>query len=242
MKRLLYIFLSIALLASCQQEQMTPASGEAVLMLDLQRMGRPTMEVTRAVDEDLTLDIFDAEGNLFRHYDAGSVPQKIVLEPGTFTIRAYTDNQTTWAEANGGRGEACYYAEATTELEYDMVKRLQMHVPMTNYAVGLQLPESWDNLFKSYVFTLKSGSRTTTIKQGEKAYFSVADGGFSYALSATNTDNRTSQHSAIPYPDVETGKLFTVRYSYDSDATQGGVEIVITDDMETNDSDVNLNG
>ena len=241
MKRLLYILLSIILLASCQQELMTPTSGEAVLMLDLQRMGRPTMTVTRAVDEDLALDIFDSEGNLFHHYDVGTVPQKIVLQPGAFTFRAYTDNQTTWATANEGKGEACYYADTTVELEYDMVKRLQMHVPMTNYAVGLQLPELWDNLFKSYVFTLKSGSRTTTIKQGEKAYFSVEDGSFSYALSATNTDNRTSQHSAINYPEVEAGKLFTVRYNYDSDATQGGVDIVITDDMEIEDNDVNLN-
>ena len=68
----------------------------------------------------------------------------------------------------------------------------------------------------------------------------VADGGFRYALSATNTDNRTSYHSAIEYKDVSAGKLYTLRYSYDSNATSGGVDIVITDDMGTDDSNISL--
>ena len=75
-------------------------------------------------------------------------------------------------------------------MEYDMVKRLQMRVPMTNYAVGLQMPNLWDALFRSYTFRLKSGGRTVVIKQGERAYFDVADGGFSYSLSATNTTHQ----------------------------------------------------
>ena len=240
MKRLLYIFVSLILLAACQQDELPTGQGDAVLMLDLQRMGRPTMEVTRACDEDLVVDILDADRTLYRHYAAGSVPRKIVLQPGTFIVQAYTDNQTTWATGNDGKGEPCYFQEATVEMEYDMVKRLQMRVPLTNYAVGLQLPDLWDNLFRSYTFRLKSGSRTVVIRQGERAYFDIADSGFSYALSATNTDGRTSSHSAINYTDIESGKCYTIRYSYDSDATTGGVDIVITDDMGTTDSNVNL--
>ena len=240
MRRLLYMLLSLTLLAACQQDELQTVQDEAVLLLDLERMGRPTMAVTRACDADLAVDILDADRALYRHYDAGSVPQKIVLEPGTFVIQAYTDNQTTWTDANEGKGEPCYFQEVSVEMEYDMVKRLQMSVPMTNYAVGLQLPALWDNLFRSYTFRLKSGGRTVVIRQGERAYFDVSDGGFSYALSATNTDGRTSSHSAIPITDIEAGKLYTLRYSYDSDATTGGVDIVITDDMETDDNNVNL--
>ena len=240
MKHLIYILLSIVLFTACQLEEQTPVNGKAVLELSLLRSGRPQMEATRAADEDLVVDILDADRALYRHYEAGSVPQKIVLEPGTFYVQAYTDNQTTWFTASEGKGEACYFLETSVEMEYDMVKRLQMRVPMTNYAVGLQLPDLWDVLFRSYTFTLRSGARTTTIKAGERAYFDVADGGFRYALSATNTDNRTSYHSAIEYKDVSAGKLYTLRYSYDSNATSGGVDIVITDDMGTDNSNISL--
>ena len=239
MRRLLYIILSIVLLASCQQEEISVQKGSAVLELSLSRMGRPTM-TTRAVDEDLAVAIYKVGGIPYVQYAAGQVPQKIVLEPGTFKVIAYTENQNNWKTANGGKGAACYYAETTVEMENDMVVRLALEVPMTNYAVGLELPEHFTELFRSYTFTLRSGSRVTAIKEGEKAYFDIADGGFSYSLRATNTDGKTNSHSAIDFPDVEAGKLFTLRYSYDSDATTGGVDIVITDDMETDDTNVNL--
>lgn len=240
MKRFIYILISIVLMTSCQQEVMELNCGTAVLELDLLRAGRPTMTVTRAVDEDLVVDVLRQDGSLFVHYDAGQVERKIVLEPGTFTIRAYTDNQENWQSANGGKGESCYFAETTVVMEEDMVKRLQMRVPMTNYAVSLQLPDLWDNLFTSYYFTLKSGNRTVNIAQGEKAYFDLTDGGFSYALMATNTDGITHSHSAIDYTEVQAGRLFTIRYSYDSNANTGGVDIIITDDMGTNDTEIHL--
>ena len=238
MKRLLYIFLCLSLLTACRQDELPEVQGEAVLELDLQRMGRPTMGVTRAIDDDLALDIFK-DGALYNnmHFAPGTAPRKIVLEPGTFTIRAYTDNQTTWQE---GKGEACYLKDTTVVMEKDMIKRLQVRVPMINYAVSLQLPELWDTFFPIYTFRLKSGSRTVVIKQGERAYFDVADRKFSYELSATNTDGRTSSHSAIDFTDIEAGKLFTLYYHYDSDANTGGIDIVITDDMTTDDNHINL--
>lgn len=237
MKHLIYILLSIVLFTACQQDELAPTDG-AVLELDLLLNGRPQMEVSRACDADLVVDILDEDRVLYRHYDAGSVPQKIVLEPGTFYIQAYTDNQENWKLANDGKGEACYFLETSVEMEYDMVKRLQMRVPMTNYAVGLQLPDLWETLFNAYTFRLKSGGRTVVIRQGERAYFDLADGGFSYALSATNTDGRTSSHSAISYTEVEAGKLYTLSYHYDSDANSGGIDIVI-DDMTIDNNPIN---
>lgn len=238
MKYPIYILLSIVLFTACQQDELAPTDGKAVLELDLLLNGRPQMEVSRACDADLVVDILDEDRVLYRHYDAGSVPQKIVLEPGTFYIQAYTDNQENWKLANDGKGEACYFQETSVEMEYDMVKRLQMRVPMTNYAVGLQLPDLWDMLFNAYTFRLKSGGRTVVIRQGEHSYFDLADGGFSYALSATNTDGRTSSHSAISYTEVEAGKLYTLSYHYDSDANSGGIDIVI-DDMTIDNNPIN---
>lgn len=228
----------IVMLTGCQQQDdMTLATG--VLELELSRAGHPAV-ATRAVDDDLCVDILDDEGTLLNHYAAGTVPAKIVLAPGNFVLRAYTDNQTSWPTANSGKGTACYYAETTFSMENDMVFRMRLDVPMTNYAVSLALPEHFHELFSSYTFTLHSGTRTVTINEGEKAYFAVAEGGFSYALRATNTDNVTHSHSAIDFPDIEAGKVFTVSYSYDSNATSGGVDIIITDDMETENTDISL--
>lgn len=240
MKHIIYTILALVLLTACQQDELSVAEqGKAVLELTLTRAGRP-VATTRAIDDDLAIDIYKAGNIPYVHYDAGSVPEKINLEPGTFRVVAYTDNQETWKTANNGRGEACYYAEASVEMESDMVVRLALDVPMTNYAVGLQLPEHFNDLFRAYTFILKSGGRTTSIKEGERAYFDVADASFTYSLRATNTDGTTHSHSAIEFPEIEAGKLFTICYSYDSDANSGGVDIVITDDMETDDSDVNL--
>lgn len=229
----------VSLLASCQKEADIAPAATATLELELTRAGRPVV-ATRAVDHDLTVDIYDDEGTLLNHYAPGTVPTKIVLMPGNFRIRAFSDNQSTWPTANSGKGEGCYYAETTFSMEQDMVFRLKLDVPMTNYAVGLKLPPHFNELFRSYTFTLTSGTRTVSITEGEKAYFAVADGAFSYALRATNIDNNTHSHSAIEFPDIEAGKLFTVRYSYDSDATSGGVDIVITDDMENDDTNIHL--
>lgn len=226
------------LTAACQQDELQP-TGQAILELELIRAGRPTA-TTRAVDEDLAVAIFYADGAPFKQYNPGEIPSKIVLAPGRFRIVAYTDNQSSWPSANSGRGAACHYGDTIITMENDMVFRLHMEVPATNYAVGLQLPNRFNDLFRSYTFTLKSGTRTTTISEDQKAYFDIADGGFSYALSATNTDGKTSAHSAIDFPDVAKGKLFTVRYSFDSDATSGGVDIVITDDMDNDDTNISL--
>lgn len=240
MKHIIYIILALVLLTACQQDELSVVDqGKAVLELSLTRAGRP-IAITRAVDDDLVVDIYKSDNSQVAHYDAGSVPQKIILEPGTFKVVAYTNNQETWKTGNNGRGEACYYAEATVEMETDMVVRLALDVPMINYAVGLQLPRYFSNLFRAYTFILKSGGRTTSIKEGERAYFDVADAGFTYSLRATNTDGTTHSHSAIEFPEIEAGKLFTICYSYDSDANSGGVDIVITDDMETDDTDVKL--
>lgn len=247
MKRLyIYIIMCAFALASCQQDIPVPSQSNAVLELDLLRAGHPVVS-TRAVADGLTVEILDANGQIYTNadgpcqYSPGQVPRKIVLVPGTFTVRAYSPNQDgAWKTENGGKGAGCYYAETTVQMEYDAVTHLKLDVPMMNYAVGLQLPEMFDILFnpsgkpfpESYTFTLQSGGRTVTIKEGERAYFDVADGGFSYALSATNNDNNTHQHSAIDFTEVSPGKLFTIKYDYSNDINTGGVVIVITDDME----------
>lgn len=233
MKQLLYIICCLILL-SCQSEEITTEQRTGTLELHLCRGNQPKVQ-TRAIDNDLALKIVE----LNQTYSAGNVPNKINLEPGTYTLQAYTENQNSWATENDGKGSACYFGETSVTIMEDYITYCNYQVPMTNYAVKLTLPEMFNDLFKNYTFTLKSNGRSTTIKEGEKAYFDTA-AGFSYKMEATNNDGEYKYHPFYDIDDVEAGKLFNIRYIYGSENSSGGIDIEITDDMETEDSDVDL--
>lgn len=244
MKSIYYIYAIAALaLSSCAQEDLlTKEAGTGTLQLSVSTRPLPQVVATRAVDAGLVVDLYQSDGTLYKHFDAGKVPDRIELQAGElYTVKVYTDNQQTWQTANNGAGEACYQGETTVTVGRDEMVSCSYQVPMTNYAVTYTLPELFDQLFTSKTFTLTSGERTVVLKEaGDKAYFSVADKGFKYQLQATNTDGKTSRHSAIEYPDVMAGKLFNVKYIYSTDFSTGGIEIDITDNMEHEDEDIEI--
>lgn len=234
-KALTYIFIILMALTSCQGEMPVPGQDACILELELSRVG---VSKTRAIDNDLALKILDANGDVYIQYRAGSVPSKLTLSPGDFTVIAYTENQETWPSLNDGRGEACYYGTCQVKMEFDNVTYANMQVPMTNYAVTLTLPEYFNDFFPSYTYSLKSGFRQTSIKEGEKAYFDPAEGGFTYQLFVTNTDQNPHNTIPITYKKVESGKLYNMTYYYGTDDNSGGLDIEITDNME--DEDINV--
>jgi hypothetical protein len=91
---------------------------------------------------------------------------------------------------------------------------------MTNYAVGLKLPDRFGEFFHSYQLVLKSGDREVAIREEEKAYFSVEDGGFTYTLSCINNDGEPHTHIPVLFPNVQRGKLFLLDYGYDIEPTE----------------------
>jgi hypothetical protein len=240
MKRtLLYILLILLALTSCQSELPVPEQGDCYLELNLSRVGVAKRQ-TRAIDNDLALKILDNKGDIYVQYRAGSVPNKLVLSPGIFTVIAYTENQDDWTKANDGRGEASYYGSCQVEMAFDQTTYANLQVPMTNYAVSLALPEYFHDFFPSYTFSLNSGERHTKVKEGEKAYFDAEEGGFTYQLTATNTDQITHHTTPITYKKVESGKLYQMTYYYGTDDNSGGLDIEITDNTEKEDQKVPL--
>ena len=240
MKRtLLYIQLILLALTSCQSEIPVPEQGDCYLELNLSRVGVAKRQ-TRAIDNDLALKILDNKGDIYVQYRAGSVPNKLVLSPGIFTVIAYTENQDDWTKANDGRGEASYYGSCQVEMAFDQTTYANLQVPMTNYAVSLALPEYFHDFFPSYTFSLNSGERHTKVKEGEKAYFDAEEGGFTYQLTATNTDQITHHTTPITYKKVESGKLYQMTYYYGTDDNSGGLDIEITDNTEKEDQKVPL--
>lgn len=240
MKRtLLYIQLILLALTSCQSELPVPEQGDCYLELNLSRVGVAKRQ-TRAIDNDLALKILDNKGDIYVQYRAGNVPNKLVLSPGIFTVIAYTENQDDWTKANDGRGEASYYGSCQIEMAFDQTTYANLQVPMTNYAVSLALPEYFHDFFPSYTFSLNSGERHTKVKEGEKAYFDAEEGGFTYQLTATNTDQITHHTTPITYKKVESGKLYQMTYYYGTDDNSGGLDIEITDNTEKEDQKVPL--
>ena len=240
MKRILYFILIMGALVACQQQDNSELQGgECILELEVARVYRPIV-ASRAIDEDLAVTILDSKGELYLYYPAGNIPRKIILEPGIFTICAHTDNQDSWYMANNGKGEPFYFASQQVEMEYDHHTRISMSVPMVNYAVEVDLPDLFDNLFSYHRLTLKSGNREVAVEEGEKAYLDSSNNGFYYALSATNTDGVSHSHSPVWFFDVQGGKHYLLRYHYDSEAMSGSVEIEITDDMGTDDTIIDL--
>ena len=240
MKRtLLYIQLILLALTSCQSEIPVPEQGDCYLELNLSRVGVANRQ-TRTIDNNLALKILDNKGDIYVQYRAGSVPNKLVLSPGIFTVIAYTENQDDWTKANDGRGEASYYGSCQVEMAFDQTTYANLQVPMTNYAVSLALPEYFHDFFPSYTFSLNSGERHTKVKEGEKAYFDAEEGGFTYQLTATNTDQITHYTTPITYKKVESGKLYQMTYYYGTDDNSGGLDIEITDNTEKEDQKVPL--
>lgn len=214
MRRILYIFLGVFTLTACQQAILPERTkGECVLELDIACADVPVV-VSRAVDTDFALRILDGSGREYLYYPAGEVPRRIVLEPGLFALYAYTDNQETWHTANDGKGEGCYYGGLLVSIEEDHTTRVTMSVPMTNYAVGMKLPEGFDDMFESYQCVLKSGNREVTISEEELAYFSVSDGGFTYALNTVNAEGVNNAHDPVGVYSVECGKKYLISYDY----------------------------
>ena len=205
--------LGILILTSCQQQNEFLEQEECVLELDVACAHKPVV-ATRAIDTDLAVTILDATGKVYNRIAAGKVSNEIPMRAGTFTLCVHTDNLDTWPEANGGRGEACYYASAEVTMKPGERESLSMSVPMINYAVGLELPESFDELFTSHRLTLKSGVRDVVIREGEKAYFDVEDGGFTHALSVVNLDGVTHAYAPKVFVDVLAGKCFLLTYTY----------------------------
>ena len=239
MNKILYIFIGILCLTACQSEETAPTSGQGTLVLDLYRGAIPSVQ-SRAVAEGLAVKFLNPDGTEYRAYAAGEIPAKIVLQADVkYKIQVYSDNQTTWQTANGGKGEACYWGETSVKVSEDDTKYVTYAVPMSNYAVTMTLPEMFSDLFKSYTFSLSSSDRNVTLREGEKTYFAVPDA-FTYQLSATNLDNKYSSHTAIEYPEVKAGKLYNIKYVYGTTLNTGGIDIEITDNTEHEDINIGI--
>ena len=207
MKQTLYTLLSLFLLISCQQEDiLSEQEKKGYLQLTNLSLVSPTIESvqTRAVDEDLYVEITGTDVN--DTYEPGTLPNKIELEAGEYTLKAYNE-----AYQNKTANAPQYYVEETFAIEAEKVTYPTIAVPMVNVGISLAtLSDELQGLFNDVKLSFyTTDEQTETVLQaGETVYMDYAeDMTFTYTLTATNADNETFTTEKKTYGNVEGEKV-----------------------------------
>lgn len=218
MKQILYTLLSLFLLISCQQEDiLSEQEKKGYLQLTNLSLVSPTIESvqTRALDEDLYVEITGTDVN--DTYEPGTLPNKIELEAGEYTLKAYNE-----AYQNKTANAPQYYVEETFTIEAEKVTYPTISVPMVNVGISLAtLSDELQGLFNDVKLSFYTTDKQTetVLQPGETVYMDYAeDMTFTYTLTATNADNETFTTEKKTYGNVEgekveSGHCYVITYS-----------------------------
>lgn len=221
MKSTLYILLVFLLLASCGQEDIAEKKNGYLQLGDVSVASSIVETVaTRAVEEDLYIEITGGE-DFSVVYQPGQFPQgKLELAEGTYLLKAYNEASQT-PDANA----PCYYVEQEFAIEAEKVSYVTVQVPMVNVAIRLEtLGEDLENFFSNPMlsFYTTDESVKTELHAGEVVYLDYTEGmTFTYTLSMTNTDNETFTTEPKTYGNeegkmVHPGHCYTISYSLET--------------------------
>lgn len=207
MKQTLYTLLSLFLLISCQQEDiLSEQEKKGYLQLTDLSLISPTIESvqTRAVDEDLYVEITGTDVN--DTYEPGTLPNKIELEAGEYTLKAYNE-----AYQNKTANAPQYYVEETFAIEAEKVTYPTIAVPMVNVGISLAtLSDELQGLFNDVKLSFyTTDKQTETVLQPEETVYMdyAEDMTLTYTLTATNADNETFTTEKKTYGNVEGEKI-----------------------------------
>ena len=207
MKQTLYTLLSLFLLISCQQEDiLSEQEKKGYLQLTNLSLVSPTIESvqTRAVDEDLYVEITGTDVN--ETYEPGTLPNKIELEAGEYTLKAYNE-----AYQNKTANAPQYYVEETFAIEAEKVTYPTISVPMVNVGISLAtLSDELQGLFNDVELSFyTTDEQTETVLQPEETVYMdyAEDMTLTYTLTATNADNETFTTEKKTYGNVEGEKI-----------------------------------
>lgn len=207
MKQTLYTLLSLFLLISCQQEDiLSEQEKKGYLQLTNLSLVSPTIESvqTRAVDEDLYVEITGTDVN--DTYEPGTLPNKIELEAGEYTLKAYNE-----AYQNKTANAPQYYVEETFAIEAEKVTYPTIAVPMVNVGISLAtLSDELQGLFNDVKLSFyTTDKQTETVLQPEETVYMdyAEDMTLTYTLTATNADNETFTTEKKTYGNVEGEKI-----------------------------------
>lgn len=238
MRRLLHIFLLLPFLVACSDEaSLVVREGEGVLVInDISRKesGRAVVTTRNAVDPDLAVEILASDGNVYRGYEyaaGATLPEKFSLVPGTYTLHAFSENQTTWTSDNEGRGSAVYEASQDFTVQADWVTYVDLAVPMKNYGVSYTLPEGFATWFPTCTFTITGDGRTCTLTPAQVVYYDPANvDGFTFSVHLVNADGEVYDIEPQHYQNPKAGIMYNINLAFASDDDPTKLKIGISYD------------
>lgn len=234
MKETIYIkiiCLLLLVMTACSQEELPNGEeGSGYLSLNVAiSEAQEKMVYTKAVEMpevELKVEIWQNGAVYDNHsYTLTTVPAKIPLEKGNYTLTIYNDVAKSADKNSGPRYE---YSQDFTIEENKTTDLKTIKMKMQNFAIGLSLPDGFDDWFTDYTFTLSVGDVTKTLRSGEIAYFDMDDTlqNFTYQLKATNHD-REEMTSDGAYLKNNTGlsvlsanTIYTINYSLETQSFQ----------------------
>lgn len=223
MKQILYTLLSLFLLISCQQEDILSKQGKGYLQLENLALTLPSLEniKTRALDEGMYIKIIGNDLDTIFTPDMFPL-EKIVLPAGTYKLEAYNEAYNSQTS-----NEAKYYTQTDFTIEENKVRYITLKVPMIN--VGIQLAaftNGLENIFSNPKLTITTSTGeegvSYIVESGQTAYVDYKEGmTFTYALTATNTDNETFTTEETTYGNeadkqIESGHCYVISYSLET--------------------------
>lgn len=231
MKKHTVILLSALLLCCSCIKQEAPVRSGFLTIGEISVSGH-SIVATKAVDSDFALEIIKAESmEQVKAYPAGSVPQRIALDPDKYRLIAHSTNEDTW---NQGNGQATYRdtSEVFTIIE-DQITPLDMKVKLANWRIQAQMPENFDKWFSAWSVAISQEERSVTISDGDNAWFDASS--VKMQLSVTNTDGDSFQSSVYTISNLKAGHSYTMRFAF-STSENGNADINITIDDEWDDA------
>lgn len=150
---------------------------------------------TKAVDEALEIEIWQ-NGAVVpgQSYEAGSVPERIALSPGSYILKASSPDYGKEV-ASGIKGTPAYYNEYPFTIATGDNMSIKLTVPMRNIGLKFGPSEEFERLFPTFSIKVETPTRSYTFNETnckEAAYFDTPKSeSLSYTISAKNTDDES---------------------------------------------------
>lgn len=209
----LFCFSFFLLACSKDEESSSQAFGYLTISemnLTYEGESRP---LTKAVDEVLRLEICqNGEVVAGQSYEAGSVPERIALSPGTYLLKAFSAEYDKEPE-NESKGIPVYYDEYPFTISTGDDMTIELTIPLRNIGILFAPSEEFKQVFPVFSLKVEALSRSYTFNEtnyGEAAYFNLTQSGsINYALVATNTDGEVVG-PLLKSIELEKGTIYTL--------------------------------
>lgn len=151
------------------------------------------LPLTRSVDAALQLQICQGEEVIKEYAPGDDLSKRIVLPVGTYTLKAFTPDQSE--AANDEIGIPVYEVISPFEVREGDIASISLVVPQINVGVSVNVSDEFKANFHNLSVTITSVSgRSITISDVETSslyyYFAIpSDGKLKYTVTAYNADN-----------------------------------------------------